>query len=1023
MTSPHPTPEAGAAGGLHRRTLANGLRIVLAPHWPTPRTAVAVHYGAGFRSERPGQEGMAHLFEHLMFRGSESLPDGAFYDALHPLAGAANGTTHQDYTDYFQTVPAQALEQALFREADRMRAPRFTPGQLAAQLVEVTREIAHMRDGRPYGGLPWPLLPRVMFRDFANAHDGYGDARVLGRVTVEDCARFFEAYYTPSNAVVTIVGPHRPEDVCPLVERHFGDIPHRATAEPPPLDEPPPTGERRLRRTVAGVTRTAVAVGHRLPDPAARPGAYVAHMVLAELAQRSAAEELAAPVSAGCGFFGPLDARGPDALVVTSLLPRGLTADEFTDRLTAWWARHGDPRTVAGAAEGAGRSLASRLRRDHADLQQRCRALGRLELLFGRAELVDELPGLVEAVDPDDLAQAATALATAPRAVLVLEPEGVPAEAAEPPTRTAATPAQAAPTQGAPAQAQAAPTSATPAAGAPRPGTPAASPRSAPPPEAAAAPAQGAPAQATPRHTTPPRAAPAAPAQTPPAPPRAAPAVPAQATPAPPHTPPHTAPAASAQDAPAPGTPAPAVGAPPRSASARDAQIGSVPTTALRPSPGTNSAQAPAPRGAVELGRTSLGPRPLPPLGEPVGPRFTGAKETVLAGGLRVLAVPDRRAGLVEVRLRVPLGPDGWRRPAESAWLLRCADAATGASARARRLGGELRVSTSGQWADIGGWAPREAYSGLLRIVADLLEPPRLPDVFPPAAAVAPRLSPEQRMDQALRLHWLGGEADDVLAPTALYRRMLSPEGTVFVVVGDLEPERTVEEAARLLGPWASSAPAESADTPTTGTGSACRADAPAVLVVREPSAGDAVGMTLCAPEPAHSDDVPARYLATALLGGHYGARLAERCRRLGRAGHVMFAARDVVADRARALVRVTAPRAEVAQALHDVREEAAALAAVPPTRDELDVVRRYCGAQLLTAFDSPGLLADALRHTMISGRGLEWVISRPQLLGATTGEEVAQAAKALFVPVTDTVVALGDVEQDWLARELGAAR
>ncbi|MDQ1008516.1 putative Zn-dependent peptidase [Streptomyces sp. V4I23] len=1030
MTSPHPTPDAGAAGGLHRRTLANGLRIVLAPHWPTPRTAVAVHYGAGFRSERPGQEGMAHLFEHLMFRGSESLPDGAFYDALHPLAGAANGTTHQDYTDYFQTVPAQALEQALFREADRMRAPRFTHGQLAAQLTEVAREIEHMRDGRPYGGLPWPLLPQVMFRDFASAHDGYGDARELDRVTVEDCARFFEAYYTPSNAVVTVVGPHRPEDVWPLVERHFGDIPRRATAEPPPLDEPLPTRERRLRRTVAGVTRTAVAVGHRLPDPAARPGAYVAHMVLAELAQRSAAEELAAPVSAGCGFFGPLDARGPDALVVTSLLPRGLTANEFSGRLTAWWARHGDPRTVARAAEGAVRSLASRLRREHADLQQRCRALGRLELLFGRAELVDELPGLVEAIAPDDLAQAATALAAAPRAVLVLEPETVPAEGAEPPTRTAA------------ALVRAAATSASPAAGAPRPGTPAVLTQSAPPPEAAAAPAQDAPVQDTPMRTAPaaptaqsatPLATPAQDAPAPGASTQAEPAAPAQDAPAPAHAAPaarHTTAVRTqgkpGQDAPAPGRPAPAVpavDAPARSASARAAQVGSVLTAVLHPSLGTSAAEALASRGAVELGRTSLGPRPLPPLGEPVGPRFTGAKETVLAGGPRVLAVPDRRAGLVEVRLRVPLGPDGWRRPAESAWLLRCADAVTGASARARRLGGELRVSTGGQWADIGGWAPREAYSGLLRIVADLLEPPPLPDVFPPAAAVAPRLSPEQRMDQALRLHWLGGDADDVLPPTALYRRMLAPKGTVFVVVGDLEPERAAEEAARLLGPWASSAAAERADAPTTETGPPGTADAPVVLVVREPSAGGAVGMTLCAPEPAHSDDVPARYLATALLGGHYGARLAERCRRLGRAGHVMFAARDVVADRARALVRVTAPRAEVAQALHDVREEAAALAAVPPTRDELDVVRRYCGAQLLTAFDSPGLLADALRHTMISGRGLEWVISRPQLLGVTTGEEVASAVKALFVPVTDTVVALGDVEQQVLARELQADR
>jgi predicted Zn-dependent peptidase len=85
----------------------------------------------------------------------------------------------------------------------------------------------------------------------------------------------------------------------------------------------------------------------------------------------------------------------------------------------------------------------------------------------------------------------------------------------------------------------------------------------------------------------------------------------------------------------------------------------------------------------------------------------------------------------------------------------------------------------------------------------------------------------------------------------------------------------------------------------------------------------------------------------------------------------------------------------------------------VPPHRDELDVVRRYCAAQLLTAFDSPGLLADALRHTMASGRGLDWVLRRPRLLGEVSGEAVAEAARAVFVPVTGTVVALGDLEED----------
>ncbi|MGW2042516.1 M16 family metallopeptidase [Streptomyces virginiae] len=861
------TPDAPpAGGGLHKRTLPNGLRVVLSPHWPTPRAAVAVHYGVGFRSERPGQEGMAHLFEHLMFRGSASIADGAFFDGLLPLAGAANGTTHQDYTDYFQTVPAQALEQALFREADRMRAPRFAPAELSAQLVEVAREIRHMRDGRPYGGFPWPLLPQALFRTFANAHDGYGDPEQLGRITPEDCARFFDAYYAPSNAVLTVVGPQGPEQLGDLVERHFGDVPARAVATRQPLGEPAPDRDRLLRRTDPRAVRRAVAVGHLLPDPTTELPAYVANMVLAELTGRPGASSLplpfTGPVGAGCGFFGPLDAVSPDVLVVTSLLPAGQTPEDFTGRLDAWWSRLRDPLAVASTAGdtvAAARSLAARHRRDHADLQRRCRALGRFELLHGRAELALELPGLLTATTAGQVASAAAALADAHQAVLVLEQGEV----------------------------------------------------------------RGGPSAAT------------------------------------------------------PPTPAPA--------------------------PAGEPAGPARPTGR---------PRPVPPLGDGVPPAFDGARETVLGNGLRVMAVPDRRAGLVEVRLRVSLGPAGWRRPERAAALLRAADRAAAASVRAMRLGGELQVSTGGQWADVSAWAPAGEFPRLMGIVADLLDPARLPDASAEPGSGSLRRSPEHRMDGALRLHWLGPQAAAEGAGgetlPALHRALLSSGDAVLVVVGDVSPRRAVEEAARALGDWRAAAPARV--LPVLRPLVPAPAGVPDVLALREPSAA-AVHLTLCAPEPpreGHGD--AARYLATALLGGHFGARLAERCRRLGRADHVMFAARDLVADRARALVRITAPRRSLADVVQDVREETAALAAVPPGREELDTVRQYCAAQLLTAFDSPGLLADALRHTMVSGRGLEWVIRRPRLLGEVPGEAVSEAARTLFAPVTDTVVVLGDV-------------
>ena len=119
-----------------------------------------------------------------MFRGSVSLPGGRFYDHVHRLGSRANGTTHQDYTDYFQVAPAEALEQALFAEADRMRAPLFTEHHLAEQLAGVADEIHGATTDRPYGGLPWPLLPGVLFSRHANAHDGYGDPVTLAKTTI-----------------------------------------------------------------------------------------------------------------------------------------------------------------------------------------------------------------------------------------------------------------------------------------------------------------------------------------------------------------------------------------------------------------------------------------------------------------------------------------------------------------------------------------------------------------------------------------------------------------------------------------------------------------------------------------------------------------------------------------------------------------------------------------------------------------------------------------------------------------------
>src|ERR671927_1215626 len=208
-----------------RFTLPNGLRVVLAPDRAAPVVGVSVHVDVGFRSEPEGRTGFAHLFEHLMFQGSERLEKLAHFRHVQGSGGVFNGSTHQDYTDYFEVLPAAALERALFLEADRLRAPKLTTENLRNQVDVVKEEIRLNVLNRPYGGFPWILLPPVLYDTYPNAHNGYGDFTDLEQASLDDAAAFFDTYYAPGNAVLTVVGDLDPAEAAELVERHFGDIP------------------------------------------------------------------------------------------------------------------------------------------------------------------------------------------------------------------------------------------------------------------------------------------------------------------------------------------------------------------------------------------------------------------------------------------------------------------------------------------------------------------------------------------------------------------------------------------------------------------------------------------------------------------------------------------------------------------------------------------------------------------------------------------------------------------------------
>jgi len=208
---------------LEEYTLENGLRVVLNRDDSVPVVAVAVYYDVGSRNEREGRTGFAHLFEHMMFQGSENVKKAEHFQYIMKAGGTMNGTTSSERTNYFETLPASQLPLALWLESDRMRSLAVTQENLDNQREAVKEEKRLRYDNQPYGQI-FDLINEMIFKNFANSHSTIGSMEHLDAATVEDVQEFFRIYYAPNNAVLTISGSFESETAKQLVETYFGDI-------------------------------------------------------------------------------------------------------------------------------------------------------------------------------------------------------------------------------------------------------------------------------------------------------------------------------------------------------------------------------------------------------------------------------------------------------------------------------------------------------------------------------------------------------------------------------------------------------------------------------------------------------------------------------------------------------------------------------------------------------------------------------------------------------------------------------
>ncbi|RAK26914.1 putative Zn-dependent peptidase [Actinoplanes lutulentus] len=387
VTSPTaPVATTGYPWPIETTRLANGLRVVVSEDRTAPVVCVNLWYDVGSRHEPPGQTGFAHLFEHLMFEGSQHVKKTEHMKLVQGNGGSLNATTNPDRTNYFETMPSEHLELALWLEADRMGGlvPALTQETLDNQREVVKNERRQRYENVPYGDAWLRLLPLLYPQGHPYHHATIGSMEDLNAAALETFQAFHQQYYAPNNCVLTVVGDTTPAEVFALAEKYFGGI---ATVDgiPPAPDGslPEPATEPAVETVTADVPAPRIYLSYRT-YPFGTLG-YDAVTVLATILGSGRGSRLYQRLADGSriaqpdyiGSYGVDLAHAPAPLIITATAKDGVSletleagladviqslidepvTDEELNRAkalltTAWWRQVS---TVGGRADTLGR--------------------------------------------------------------------------------------------------------------------------------------------------------------------------------------------------------------------------------------------------------------------------------------------------------------------------------------------------------------------------------------------------------------------------------------------------------------------------------------------------------------------------------------------------------------------------------------------------------------------------------------------------------------------------------------------
>jgi zinc protease len=423
--------------------LKNGLRVILSQDNAAPVVAVYMIYDVGARAEEKGHTGVAHLFEHMMFEGSANVPKGMHFATVESNGGVMNGSTHPDFTDYFEVLPSNKLATALWLESDRMRSLAINEENLKNQKEAVKQERRLSFDNQPYATAIVDVWPTLMFRNWQSSHSLIGSFEDLNASSVADVTKFFKTYYAPDNAALVIVGDIQVPEAKKLIETYFGDIPPQPKPKRPDLTEPPDfKGQTKVYKDPLAQVPGLI-VGY--PGPKRRsPDYYALNMIDAILTLGDSARlrqdlikgkqsVIQYEANLGWPFASTLDYRDPEPYAIFLLYKPNFTAEQIVGQVQDEIGKlQSQPIDAKELARIKTQLRAARIRELQSSLT-RARTLAQYAIADGNPGLINTELDAMLAVTPAQVQAAAKKyLVPEKRAVLEIQPAPAPTAGAQP---------------------------------------------------------------------------------------------------------------------------------------------------------------------------------------------------------------------------------------------------------------------------------------------------------------------------------------------------------------------------------------------------------------------------------------------------------------------------------------------------------------------------------------------------------------------------------------------------------------